>query len=363
MTLIERNDHPRRDERSRTPGGRALDASAGSNIVAFDFPKALNRAANIAGRAVVLPPFKIETPLDTAKNASQKLLFVAIAISVALHGGVIASMFMGKSGEQFGTLSDNTDTFSLSMEQSVVLESISTESVQMASASAAASQAGSIQAAESKPQELAELENDPLSDEPPPKPIDVADVTPAALTPTDDPLPVIRGGGIEQAVSEIKAHQIAETEVTEMPEAVETKEDSPAKAEKKKEVEKEKKTPQQESHAQVAGSSTSRSNTSQASVSGRVSASRGNALSYGARVRAQLARNKPTSIGVRGTVRVSFGIAADGGIRYLKISESSGSATLDAAALTVIRKSAPFGEPPADLTPTQLAYVIPFYFR
>ena len=34
--------------------------------------------------------------------------------------------------------------------------------------------------------------------------------------------------------------QIAETEVKQMPDAVETKEDSPAKAEKKKEVEKEK---------------------------------------------------------------------------------------------------------------------------
>lgn len=364
MTLIERNDHPRRDERSRTSGVRAVDAPTGSNIVAFDFAKALSRAENIAGRAVTLPPFKIEKPLDVGKSASQKLIVAAIAISAALHGGVIASMFMGSSGEQFGTLSDNTDTFSLSMEQSVVLESISTQSVQMASAAAAASQAGSVQAAESKPQELAELENDPLSDEPPPKPIDVADVTPAALTPTDDPLPVIRGGGDEQAVSEVKAEQIAETEVKQMPDAVETKEDSPAKAEKKKEVEKEKKTPQQESHAQVAGSSTSRSNTaSQAAVSGRVSASRGNALSYGAHVRAQLARNKPRGIGVRGTVRVSFGIAADGGIRYLKISESSGSAALDDAALTVIRKSAPFGEPPADLTPTQLAYVIPFYFR
>lgn len=364
MTFIERNDHPRRDEKSRASGCQAVDISPGSNIVAFDFAKTLGRPATIPKRADILPPFKIERPFDIGKSVSQKLLFAAIAISAALHGGIIASMFMGNSGEQFGTLSDNTDTFSLSMEQSVVLESITTESVQMASAAAAASQAGSVQAAESKPQELAELENDPLSDEPPPKPIDVADVTPAALTPTDDPLPVIRGGGTEQAVSEIRADQIAEAEVKEMPEAVETKEDSPAKAEKKKEVEKEKKTPQQESHAQVAGSSTSRSNTaSQAAVSGRVSASRGNALSYGARVRAQLARNKPRSNGLRGTVRVSFGIAADGGIRYLKISESSGSAELDDAALSVIRKSAPFGEPPAELTPKQLAYVIPFYFR
>ncbi|HML30021.1 MAG TPA: TonB family protein [Hyphomicrobium sp.] len=297
--------------------------------------------------------------MDSGEGASQKLLWTAIAFSAALHGVVIASMLMGYSAEQFGTLSDNTDTFSLSMEQSVVLESISTESVQMASTAAAASQAGSIEAAESKPQELAELENDPLLDKPPPKPIDVADVTPTALAPTDDPLPVIHGGGAEQAVSDIKAAQNAEAQVKEMPDAVETKERELAKVEKKKEAEKDKKTPQQESHQQVAGSSTSRSNASQSAVSGRVSASRGNALSYGASVRAQLARNKPRSTGIRGTVRVSFGIATDGGILYLKISESSGSATLDNAALAAIRKS----EPPPDLMPGQLAYVIPFYFR
>lgn len=362
MTFIERNDRQSRRARSVTPGFRTLETS-NSNVVALEFPKSIRRAENIATGAANAPAFKIEKHLDVGKGASRKLLWAAVAISAALHGGVIASMFMRDSREEFGTLSDNTNTFSLSMEQSVVLESISTESVQMASAAAAASQAGSIQAAESKPQELAELDNDPSPEEPPPKPIDVADVTPTALAPTDDPLPVVHGGGAEQAVSEIRADQISETQVKEMPDAAETKEDSPARPEKKKEVEKEKKSPQQESHQQVAGSSTSRSTASQSAVSGRVSASRGNVLSYGASVRAQLARNKPRSTGLRGTVHVSFGIATDGGIRYLRISESSGSATLDNAALTAIRKSAPFGEPPAGLTPAQLAYVIPFYFR
>jgi periplasmic protein TonB len=244
-----------------------------------------------------------------------------------------------------------------------VLESIATERVKAASAAAASAQAGSVQAVESKPQELAESETDALSDDPPPKPIDVADVTPAALASNDDPLPVIHGGGDAQAVSEARAEQIAEIEVKEMPDAVETKEDSIAKPERKKEDEKEKKTPQQESHQQVAGSATSRSNASQATMSGQVSASRGNALSYGAMVRAQLARNKPASNGLRGTVRVSFGIAPDGNLNYLRLSESSGSAALDSVALAVVKNSAPFGQPPSGLTASQLSYVIPFYFR
>ncbi|MET0638554.1 MAG: TonB family protein, partial [Hyphomicrobium sp.] len=232
-----------------------------------------------------------------------------------------------------------------------------------AAAASAATQAGSVQSAETLPQELAELENDLLTDEPPPKPLEVADVTPTAVAPTDDPLLVIRGDSAPDSVNEVRAEQIAEIQVKEMPEAVETKDDSPAKAERKKEIEKEKKTPQKESHQQVAGSATSRSNASQAAENGRVSASRGNALSYGASVRAQLARNKPSSDGIRGTVRVSFGIAMDGGLRYLRLSESSGIAKLDEAALAAIRKTIPFGPPPSDLTSAQLSYVIPFYFR
>ena len=55
------------------------------------------------------------------------------------------------------------------------------------------------------------------------------DVTLAAVAPTEDPLPVIRGGGEPDTASEIKAGQIAEKPVEEMPEEVETKEDEPAR--------------------------------------------------------------------------------------------------------------------------------------
>jgi periplasmic protein TonB len=363
MTLIERNSRLSRHMRAEECDCRAFDPiSSRTNVVPFGLGKSGSNADGIDRQATTKPAFRVPNATGTEKSSARILLIAGILLSAAFHGGLIASALMHDSGEEFGTVADKTNAFSLSMEQSVVLESISTEATQMAAA-AASSQAGSVQSTESKPQELAELESDPLSDEPPPKPIKVADVTPAALAPTEDPLPVIRGGGEAGAVSEIKAEEIAEIPVEEMPDAVQTKEDSPAKTERKNETEKEKKTPQQESHQQVAGSATSRSNASQAALNGRVSASRGNALSYGAKVRAQLARKKPTSNGLRGTVRVSFGIATDGGLRYLRLSESSGSATLDNAALAVVRNAAPFGDPPSDLTPSQLSYVIPFYFR
>jgi protein TonB len=73
--------------------------------------------------------------------------------------------------------------------------------------------------------------------------------------------------------------------------------------------------------------------------------------------------NKPTINALRGSVLVSFGIAVDGGLRYLKLSESSGSAALDNVALAMVQKSVPFEEPPSELTPTQLSYAISINFR
>ncbi|MGO4685896.1 TonB family protein [Hyphomicrobium sp. 2TAF46] len=265
-------------------------------------------------------------------------------------------------GEQFGTVAEKSDAISLAMIQTVVLESISTDT-QAVAASAASSQAGGVQSAESMPQELAEIKDIPVSDQPPPKPVKVADVNPAALAPTDDPLPVVRGGGEADAANEIKADQIAEKPVVEMPDNVETKEDEPEKAKREKELEKEKRIEQAESHAQAAGSATSRSSAAQSAVNGRVSASSGNALTYAASIRAQVERNKPSGNGLHGTVRVSFGISAMGELSYVRLAGSSGNGALDDAALAAVRRSAPFEKPPSDMAQKQLAFVIPFYFR
>ncbi|MBS0267618.1 MAG: energy transducer TonB [Proteobacteria bacterium] len=259
-------------------------------------------------------------------------------------------------------LDSKIDTFSLATTQSIVLESISTNEAEMASAAAAASQAGSVESAESAPQEMAEVKETPLTDQPP-KPIKVADVTPSAVAPTEDPLPVIRGGGEPDAASEIKAEEFSEKPVEEMPDAIETKDDAPAKPKQEQKVEKERKIEQEQSHRQTAGGAVSRSSTSNAAVDGRASASRGNALSYAAGVRSRVERNKPSSNGLRGTVSVSFGITITGELSYVRLSESSGSTKLDEAAMDAVRQAAPFGEPPSGLTPTQLSYVIPFYFR
>lgn len=366
LTFLERHDRRPRETRSLDPQPRAFEHwRIQGNVVPF-------AASN--GR---MPPFRasagpansasVPPPLPAAKPESRKLLIATILISGAIHAAAIASVMSGDGGEQFGTLSSKTDSFSLATTQSLVLESISTSDMDAASAaSAAASQAGSVEAAESAPQEKAEVKETPLTDQPPPEPIKVADVTPSAIAPAEDPVQVIRGGGEPDAVSEIKAEEYSETPVEEMPEAVETKVDALAKAkqeEKVEKVEKERKVQQAQSHQQTAGAAASRSSAANAAVDGRVSASRGNALSYAASVRSRVERKKPSGGGLRGTVRVSFAVTPTGELSYVKLSETSGFAKLDEAAMDAIRQAAPFDQPPSGLKPAQLSYVIPFYFR
>ncbi len=92
-------------------------------------------------------------------------------------------------------------------------------------------------------------------------------------------------------------------------------------------------------------------------------ASRGSILSYAAGIGAKVARNKPSGLGRRGDVEVSFGVTPSGDLSYASLAQSSGNAKLDEAAIETIRRSAPFGPPPADASPSQLRFSIPFYFR
>ena len=303
--------------------------------------------------------------VGTSKRPAQWLRNSAILFSFYLHVAIGMALFdWSDSDDQFGTLADKTDAISLATEQTLVLESIETEAVQTAAAASAASQAGSVQSADSAPQPLTETKEAVEATEPPPEPIDVAELTPSAAIPTEDPLSVIRGGAAPDEVSETKAIQTAETVEEVKPTEVATK-DVTQEQEKKEDIEKKERqvTAQAASRASAAGSTTSRASAAQAAVSGRVSASRGNVLNYAARIRAILARHKPGGDGHTGTTRISFGLTATGELSYVQVASSSGRASLDQAALGAVRQAAPFGAPPAAVSPNELRFTIPFYFH
>ncbi len=66
--------------------------------------------------------------------------------------------------------------------------------------------------------------------------------------------------------------------------------------------------------------------------------------------------------GLRGTVKVAFSIAVNGGLAALRVQHSSGHGLLDEAALTAV-KEARFPVPPPGMDERQRDYVVPYIFR
>lgn len=86
---------------------------------------------------------------------------------------------------------------------------------------------------------------------------------------------------------------------------------------------------------------------------------------WGAGIRARVERRKhapAVARRARGTVTVALGVGRDGGLLSARISRSSGQAALDAAALSAVRRAAPFARAPAGLTKPAYSFTLPIRF-
>ena len=66
---------------------------------------------------------------------------------------------------------------------------------------------------------------------------------------------------------------------------------------------------------------------------------------------------------VSGTVKIAFEIDVKGGLAFERIAQSSGSASLDQAALLLVRRAAPFPAPPSHAASRDTSFVVPVRFR
>jgi periplasmic protein TonB len=66
--------------------------------------------------------------------------------------------------------------------------------------------------------------------------------------------------------------------------------------------------------------------------------------------------------GATGVVNLSFSIDRQGHVLKSQITKSSGSAVLDAEALSLITRAAPFPPPPATVPDTDLTFLLPIRF-
>jgi protein TonB len=80
-------------------------------------------------------------------------------------------------------------------------------------------------------------------------------------------------------------------------------------------------------------------------------------------VRARVASRRPHGQGQRGTVYITFGVSASGGLTFASISRSSGDPGLDRSVLAAVRSAAPFPAPPAGASLRQRQFSMPFHFQ
>ena len=281
---------------------------------------------------------------------SRRLLTGSIIVSCLVHIAGAAAMLRSSSATaDYGVLTQQTDAISLEMTASTILEAVdASASVATAAAAPTATQDGNPVPSSALAVPVTKVEEAAVK-EPVVETVKASEVKPDAVAPVEDPLQVVRGAG--EPSDEIATKTAERTE------------EDQKETEKKEKIEKEEaKEQQQQSAAQVSGGVTARS-IAQADSQAKVSASRGSLLSYAAGIRAKVARNKPAGLGRSGEVQVSFGVTPSGDSSYASLAQSSGNERLDEAALEAIRRSAPFGPPPADASPAQLRFSIPFYFR
>jgi len=100
------------------------------------------------------------------------------------------------------------------------------------------------------------------------------------------------------------------------------------------------------------GSSSGQSASAKSTSTGKrqaAASAQGNAAAsnYPGQVMRRISRAGKPRVRTTGTATISFAIASNGGLASVSVARGSGSAALDRAAVSVIRKAAPFPRPPA----------------
>jgi periplasmic protein TonB len=319
-------------------------------------------AAN-TGTAIGAPLGTLAQPhRDVGPSRSRQLMKIAIAVSIALHGGVFAATLEWAQSET-GIVENASESVSVELWQSAVVESTELNPIPdvMATSASVDSQSGNsaaknilaaVPAEEIEPaEELAQTlktQTPDLEPSPAVSPTPGLEVIEGTTSTTDTLGPEAVKAPDEPAKQPAKtkrANPKAKSKI------------KPKSAAKKARAERKKKA------ARRRGGAKSRANSGSASSSARARASRGSIAGYASRVRARVSSRKPSGRGERGTVVISFGVSTSGGLRYARIARSSGSRGLDRRVLSAVRSASPFPRPPQGARASQLRYSMPFYFR
>jgi protein TonB len=281
------------------------------------------------------------------------VMVASMAVSLLIHGSVLAAAFLWIAPTP-GAVTRPTEAISLELLESEVLEAVAAAPSIEAAASPASVQSdpGSVMdSAAARVPDASEL-----------RPVDAAEQIEA-----QDAAEAVAAHGMETLRGALESNTPAGVEQSRDKPVVEERPETPARAAK------ERKAPtktakladpadarEADSEQRKKGGASSRAAKGSTGSAGRVSASRGSALNYGALVRARVASRKPAGAGQRGTVVISFGVSKSGGLAFASVARSSGNPSLDGRVLSAVRGAGPFPPPPAG---ARSRFAISFQFR
>ena len=269
-----------------------------------------------------------------------------MAISIIAHGWALTLLFHS-TVKELGSVDLATNAISVNLETTDILDAMESA----ATKEAASSPAG---AALKAFREIKEQAEDAMNSERPAE---------AAKKVEEMAKPAARGDAeaqhVEDEAEAIKRIKEAAARDETKRQAEETAEaQKPADAE---EIEKTK--PEKTRQSAALGGAGTTGAIDAAQAAGRVSASQGSILNYGASLRALISSNTPRNIR-KAAIRLAFSIAPAGGLSAVSVLTSSGKQDVDKRTVELVRNLSPqFPPPPAGASEGQLTFNIEVVFR
>lgn len=285
------------------------------------------------------------------RGNSGPVIFAAVfALSAGGHVWAVASLLRSPLGE-LGSANVATSAISVNLETTDVIDAMESAAAREAASSPAGAPA---QAAKETKEQPEDVKDDEVR--PPAK-------TEAAKPQADEPARWAARADAERQRSEDEAVIPKKVKEEAAREETERRAEEVTRAQLAETEEIEKKQRERTQRAAVAGGAGTTGAADAQESLGRVSASQGSILNYGASLRALISSNTPRNIR-KASLRLAFSIAPSGGLAAVGVLKPSSDPEVDKRMLDLVRKlSSRFPPPPPGASANQLSYNIEINFR
>ncbi len=286
------------------------------------------------------------------RNSGPVIFAVVFALSAIGHVWAVASLLQMRRPGELGSTNVATTAISVNLETTDVIDALESAAAKEAASSPAGAPAEAAKETKEKPDEVKDDEVIPPAKTEAAKP--QADEE-ARLAPQAD---AERQRIADEAEIQKKVREEAKREETKhrAEEAAQFQ-----KLAESEEIEKRKR--EKTRKAAVSGGAGTTGTADARESQGRVSASQGSILNYGASLRALISSNTPRNIR-KTSLRLAFSIAPSGGLTAVNVMKPSSDPDVDKRMVELVRKlSSRFPPPPPGASATQLSYNIEIIFR